>query len=95
MFIAAFEQILNWFNRQTIMHFYSSSLLLVYEGNSKISLKVAVRMIDFSHAIEIDEMKGNDENYIFGISKLVEMFKSLSSNMHSYKHTQDSSEEKR
>ncbi|XP_077868318.1 inositol polyphosphate multikinase-like [Saccoglossus kowalevskii] len=36
-FIKKLEEIQNWFENQTKMHFFSSSLLLVYEGDVQIS----------------------------------------------------------
>lgn len=60
---------------------------MIYEGNSKLSVNVDVRMIDFSHAIEVDESAGKDENYIFGLEELIKMFQSIHSKLYVYRKT--------
>jgi len=40
-FLDRLIMIRDWFQRQTVLHFYASSILLVYEGYSKLSSKVS------------------------------------------------------
>lgn len=64
--------------------FYSSSLLIIYEGKKEtVKSKVDVRMIDFAHttngAYVEDEVLhvGPDRGYLFGLTNLIEVFKSV------------------
>ncbi|XP_064605476.1 inositol polyphosphate multikinase-like [Liolophura sinensis] len=99
--LAKLHQIEAWFESQTQLAFYASSLLLMYEGNSQLrqcncsspmstdtgvsnhessqnsltamvngeSTCVAdVKMIDFAHVFETTE---RDENYLFGLRRLI------------------------
>lgn len=73
-----------WFDEQTVFQFYSSSLLIVYEGdsaqldeasdNDKDSdkgkqISSDVRMIDFTHVFQ---MPKRDENYLKGLVTLIQ-----------------------
>ncbi|CAD5116549.1 DgyrCDS5428 [Dimorphilus gyrociliatus] len=64
--------------------FYSSSLLIIYEGKQgTVKSNVDVRMIDFAHttngAYVEDEVLhvGLDQGYLFGLTNLIEVFKSV------------------
>lgn len=74
------KHIKDFFVRQRKLSFYSSSLLVVYEGNSlsegKVSNVASVKMIDFAHVFPT---QNSDENYIFGLETLLKMFSSLQS----------------
>lgn len=64
-------------------YFYSSSLLLVYEGAlSEISpTRVDVRMIDFAHTVPSNGDR--DEGYLKGISYLIHILTQILTNEHS------------
>ncbi|KRX91590.1 Inositol polyphosphate multikinase, partial [Trichinella pseudospiralis] len=61
-----------WFERQQLFAFYSSSILLAYEGETSstsiIAKKPSVHMIDFTHVYDTDK---HDENYIFGLKNFI------------------------
>ncbi|XP_063933685.1 inositol polyphosphate multikinase-like [Zophobas morio] len=62
-----------FFKRQHLYRFYSSSILIIYEGDacSESAEKVEVRLIDFSHVCAIQEKDGIDEGYLYGLNKLL------------------------
>lgn len=65
---------------QNHFYFYSSSLLLVYEGapNDVAPSRFDVRMIDFAHTVLSN---GNrDDGYLLGINYLIRILKSILSN---------------
>lgn len=55
---------------QCDFRFYSSSVLLLYEGGAvrEQDVNVSVRMIDFAHTTASDD--GLDENYLGGLLSL-------------------------
>lgn len=73
-------KIREWVAQQRHFKFYSSSLLLMYEGASleQAPCKADVRMIDFAHTQwvkgEDDEI---DDGYVFGIDTLIEILQTL------------------
>lgn len=70
------EEIQDWFKNQKRFQFYSSSLLIAYDGASKDS-EVVVRMVDFAHT-DIDEKeKIFDKSYLFGLKKLIKLLKEI------------------
>jgi len=73
-FLQRLRSIANWFERQRRFHFYSSSLLLIYESDEKRGPKIDVRMIDFSHVFNDTTL---DTNYMFGITNLIKHFDSF------------------
>jgi hypothetical protein len=77
-FIQRLGIIQDWFEHQTLLHFYASSLLLVYEGHSKMAPKVDVKMIDFSHVFPTEpSAQQRDENYLYGLVRIVEFFQKI------------------
>ncbi|KAI1715436.1 inositol polyphosphate kinase domain-containing protein [Ditylenchus destructor] len=67
-FMIHLEKLCRWFETQEIAHFYASSLLLVYEGHSKLKPNVDLRMIDFSHVFMVES--GKDQNYLYGLNNV-------------------------
>ena len=59
--IQQLEEILIWFKRQTGLHFYCSSLLIVYDGSIAVSKEAIVRVADLKtlhrNAIDTDLVK--------------------------------------
>lgn len=62
----------DWFALQTEFHFFSSSLLILYEGNASCSVdaKASVRMVDFAHTFHDPCGLERDENYLEGLKSL-------------------------
>lgn len=81
------EKIKDFFETQTTYHFYSSSIVITYEANLEEILMnkqknnnnenaeqyldnyVRVKMVDFAHVL--NQNKTIDENYLFGLKKLI------------------------
>ncbi len=64
---------------QTHFKFYSSSLLVVYEGASRdlAPCNADVRMIDFAHTQWVDGGTEPDNGYILGIDTLISILKQI------------------
>lgn len=85
-FLTRLLRIYDWFERQSILHFYASSVLLVYEGHSKQPPIVDIRMIDFSHVFSTDAdsagsnntiINHRDENYLYGLIRIIGIFQKI------------------
>ncbi|GMS96079.1 hypothetical protein PENTCL1PPCAC_18254 [Pristionchus entomophagus] len=74
-FINRLEEIASWFDTQRLLHFYSSSLLLIYEADPSLPPSIDIRLIDFSHTYPAQGKP--DSNYIPGLRKLLDIFQSL------------------
>lgn len=61
--------------KQNLFKFYSSSLLLVYEGDDTLPPRVDVRMIDFAHTQRSNGDR--DTGYLFGIRYLARILHSV------------------
>lgn len=72
------KSIEEWFENHNIdkWQFTSSSLLLVYDCNQSIA---TVKMIDFAHVFP---NQGRDDNYLFGLKKLIQYFDNLYQNFY-------------
>lgn len=107
--IKKFEEIKKWFEKQTTYHFYSSSLIVVYEANLAeliqtsesvnnnnsnvsassdqylidISNSVRITMADFAHVFPAD--KSRDENYLYGLNRLIDHLKMLLDTEYTFK----------
>ncbi|KAG6492630.1 inositol polyphosphate multikinase IPK2-like [Zingiber officinale] len=74
--LAQLQEIKAWFEEQTIFHFYSTSILLIYEKDAAAaavgrSSGVRVKLVDFAHVVE-----GNgiiDHNFLGGLSSLIKL----------------------
>ncbi len=64
------------FENQNELRFYSSSILLTYEGDSSAEPNLQLKMIDFSSVWPIRDA-GIDEGYIRGIKTLLHFFDQL------------------
>lgn len=62
----------DWFSLQTEFQFFSSSLLILYEGNAGdwSGANVSVRMVDFAHTFHLQCGVQRDENYLEGLRSL-------------------------
>ena len=76
---AQLRRLLAWASAQREYQFYSSSVLLVYEGDpapSRPPPPPAVRAVDFAHAFRVPPVGGRgvggpDDNYAAGLASLV------------------------
>jgi len=73
--IKAFEPIQEWFSKQTTYHFYSSSVILVYDAELNDNNSVRIKIADFAHVFPAENRI--DENYLYGLNNLVEHLKVL------------------
>lgn len=74
-------------SQQDTFRFYSSSLLIIYDGSeaSGAPASVDVRAIDFAHtthessphAVQSDVHVGPDKGYLLGIQTLIDTFKDM------------------
>ena len=69
-FLRILEEIEDVFKGQRDYHFYSSSVLLIYEGTATTpeDANLSVKLIDFAHALEADGSR--DENFLAGLRGL-------------------------
>lgn len=90
--IKNFESIQRWFEKQKTYHFYSSSVIVVYnaidesesgDNNTKLASSVRIKIADFAHVFPANSEL--DENYLFGINNLVEHLKLLISPTYVFK----------
>lgn len=74
--IKELENIRTWFNKQTTYHFYSSSIIVVYDAESEEhDSSVRIKIADFAHVFPAGNER--DENYLYGLNNLVEHLKKL------------------
>lgn len=76
------KSVLNGFNclqRQRDFYFYSSSILIIYEGDAERAedAKIATRLVDFAHTFPSDGKK--DTNFLAGLRAII---KALTSVLH-------------
>jgi hypothetical protein len=64
--------ILEWFNKQQVYTFFSTSLLIIYEGSAAAAVQrkpcLTVKMIDFAHVLK--SVEGPDRGYLEGLRSL-------------------------
>lgn len=70
--ISQLQQLEQWFQAQREFYFYSSSVLLIYEGDAETEeeARVTIKLVDFAHTFASDGKK--DTNFVGGISALIE-----------------------
>uniref|UniRef100_R4G803 Kinase n=1 Tax=Rhodnius prolixus TaxID=13249 RepID=R4G803_RHOPR len=86
-FLQKLVKLLSWWEKQTIYHFYSSSLLFLYDASMfkelinhdemcKSTLPwIKLYCIDFAHVVPANDTL--DFNYIAGLTKLIDLLKSI------------------
>lgn len=67
--IKKFESIQAWFDKQSTYHFYSSSVIVVYNADGKDD-SVRIKLADFAHVFPANDKR--DDNYLYGLNNLVE-----------------------
>jgi len=82
-FIVKLKELLNAVQEEHNCRFYSSSLLLIYEGdhdeNDKLTPSVDVKIIDFAHTFSYVPGEVQDDGYIFGLSNFIRMMEQIAS----------------
>lgn len=70
--IAQLQQLEQWFQTQREFFFYSSSVLIVYEGDAESAeeARVTIKLVDFAHTFASDGRK--DTNFVGGITALID-----------------------
>jgi inositol-hexakisphosphate kinase len=53
--------------------FYSTSLLMVYEGDLDAPPRIDIKMIDFAHTFMMAENDINDDGYLFGLRNFIDL----------------------
>ena len=68
-----------WVQKQREFFFYSSSILIIYEGDAERAedAKIAIRLVDFAHTFKSDGKM--DTNFLAGLRAII---KALSSVLH-------------
>lgn len=59
------------FEKQVSYHFFSASVLLVYEGEPKAERVVSAKLVDFAHVLY--DQTAVDENFLSGLNALIQM----------------------
>ena len=84
--IERLSYILQKMEQQKLYRFFATSVLIVYEGDTKQPIRkpedlLDIRLVDFAHAFESDPRDFNepDFNTIFGISSLIKNLEQLRS----------------
>lgn len=69
--LAQLLELKSWFEEQTIYHFYSCSVLMVYDKESLVQGErgPAIKLVDFAHVIEGDGVL--DHNFLGGLCSLI------------------------
>lgn len=72
-------EILNAMEGYQKHNFYSSSLLVAYDGNDNNNFKVQVNvtMIDFAHTVPVKHGKQRDDGYVFGLRYLLSLLDAI------------------
>lgn len=75
--IAQLLELKTWFQHQQHFRFYSSSILILYEGSAACpeDLNLRVCMVDFAHTFAAEGKK--DCNFLEGLTSLIECLRSL------------------
>jgi len=77
--VSQLGRIEEWFQHQHQYEFYSSSILVIYEGKQKATDKecprVRTMMIDFGHVY--DSNGNRDEGYLYGLRSIIHHFQAL------------------
>jgi 1D-myo-inositol-tetrakisphosphate 5-kinase/inositol-polyphosphate multikinase len=73
---AQLQELESWFERQVDFHFYSASLLILYEGDAANSAqaRVRVRLVDFAHTFPATHYGSpgvRDDNFLSGLRSLM------------------------
>uniref|UniRef100_A0ACD5Z6F0 Uncharacterized protein n=1 Tax=Avena sativa TaxID=4498 RepID=A0ACD5Z6F0_AVESA len=71
--LAQLRELKAWFEVQTLFHFYSASVLLIYDANAVTTAGggggVRVKLVDFAHVVESEGVI--DHNFLGGLCSLI------------------------
>jgi len=73
-FVQKLRRLLEWFEKNSKLRFYGTSLLLLYDVSQKID--PVLKVIDFAHVDPILD-GGKDDGYIFGLKNLIKVFEEV------------------
>ncbi|KMT16950.1 hypothetical protein BVRB_2g044200 [Beta vulgaris subsp. vulgaris] len=76
--LAQLLELKSWFEEQTLYHFYSCSVLLVYDKESLVQnakFGPAIKLVDFAHVVEGDGVI--DHNFLGGLCSLIKFISSM------------------
>eukprot|EP01112_Ceratiomyxa_fruticulosa_P021184 TRINITY_DN738_c0_g1_i1.p1 TRINITY_DN738_c0_g1~~TRINITY_DN738_c0_g1_i1.p1 ORF type:complete len:247 (-),score=33.81 TRINITY_DN738_c0_g1_i1:119-859(-) len=79
-YIIVLEDFFHLISTQKLYRFVSTSLLFVYEGDTRLPPKSTVQLIDFVHTLPIphgEERNSIDNGFIFGMENLIQNLKLL------------------
>lgn len=80
--VAQLQSLLSWFEIQEDFHFYSASILILYEGDAEGSsdANVRVRLVDFAHTFSTEDalVIGKDKNFTRGLKAVMRRFLAVS-----------------
>jgi len=77
-FLKKLREISKWFELQSKLRFYSSSLLFLFDAeDTQSDPNVDIRLIDFAHVSAISEEQGRDSEYQFGLQNLIRHLEAL------------------
>ena len=87
-FVAEMQELVDFMENNHSFAFYSSSLLLHYEGGKRESRGVSLKLIDFSevypinggHGVEVRDGESND-GVVLGLRNILQYFKSLANDV--------------
>ncbi|XP_004510840.1 inositol polyphosphate multikinase beta [Cicer arietinum] len=79
VYVSVLEDLLElkkWFEVQTIYHFYSCSVLVVYDKlNEEKNARAVVKLVDFAHVV--DAKGAIDHNFLGGLCSLIKFVKDV------------------
>ncbi|XP_022145873.1 inositol polyphosphate multikinase alpha-like [Momordica charantia] len=80
--LAQLLELKTWFEDQTIYHFYSSSVLMVYDKETTLETKsnAAIKLVDFAHIVESGGVI--DHNFLGGLCSLIKLISEILSDGH-------------
>lgn len=79
--LAQLLELKTWFEDQTIYHFYSSSVLMVYDKETlETKSNAAIKLVDFAHIVESGGVI--DHNFLGGLCSLIKLISEILSDRH-------------
>ncbi len=74
--------------------FYSTSLLMVYEGDLDSTRKIDIKMIDFAHTFNMNDIDTKDDGYLFGLTNLIDILENILVDHHDSSNNEGNSNSK-
>ncbi|KAL9239818.1 hypothetical protein vseg_014101 [Gypsophila vaccaria] len=76
--LAQLKELKSWFEEQTTYHFYSCSILMVYDRKSLLKGEAsgpAIKLVDFTHVVDGDG--AIDHNFLGGLSSFIKFISEI------------------